>query len=407
MIISSCVQRRTFLLTLILSLFLFGVGQVLAQTGYGTNIQSQGQICISALCTPSNTVSVDVEAIHGIDLSHNLPETVLPGQTFFFPKTLTNVGNITENVFILTSNVTAGWGVQLIHDDNNDSSHQSGEITPVPSNLDLMAESIYKFFVVMTAPTSFNVLGTVNITVSASAFVTVSTGYQGNNLVAYGGPLLVSEMNTLNTSVQPAAAGPVFSDLKFDGVLVVNKDYIGRTPVIMIKVLDNIAVSASTLKITIDGRVITQDIAFDGTYLSYHVTEELGFGSHTFIFEAQDVSGNSGIKTFEGRVTDKVAIVGQVLPYPNPYDPSSGEMKITYQLTNETGVRIYIYTITAERIWENRIDAGEEGGHAGYNEVPWDGLTGFYEQVGNGVYLVQITDGKGKLLGTTKILVIR
>ncbi len=355
----------------------------------------------------SNTVNTVINGIHGLDLNTNLSQTILPGQTVYFPKVITNVGNVTEAIDVLISPITAGWSVQLIEDNNNDGVHQIGETTPVPATLNMLPSSLFKFFVSMAAPSTFNVTGTVNITVSASASALVTSSYTGNNLLAYGGPLISSALNTAMTTAAPAGNGPTITDVQFDGVQLVNRDYVGRTPLIKAKIIDTVGVSTSAFKVIIDGTTYTAGITFDGTYMEFKVPAELGVGNHTIAIEASNVSGDASTKTIVVRITEKSQIVGEVLSYPNPFNPQEGDVDITYQLTVDTDIRLYVHTMTGERIWALKIAAGEEGGHAGYNKVKWDGKDGFYNQLGNGVYLVHIVSAKGKLLGKVKILVIR
>ncbi len=353
----------------------------------------------------SNLVQTTVAKVHGIDLNTNTPQTILPGAAAYFPKVITNIGNTTENVILITSNVTSGWAVQLIEDANRDGIYQTGESVVVPSSLDIPPTRDYRFFVVLYSPASFNVVGTVNLTVSASAS---GLGvYTGSNNITYGGPMRVSETNTASTTVTPSAGGPVISDIMFDGVPMISKDYIGRSPFITARILDPDGVDTASITISIDGVATTSGITFDGVSMYYKVPATLGDGDHVFIISARDISGALGSKQIIGRITDKVKIVGEILAYPNPYNPTDGRMKICYQLTNDTGIKIYLHSIVGERVWKEDISSGSDGGRTGYNEVWWDGNDGFYDMVANGVYIAHIMSDKGKLLGKVKILVIR
>ncbi|MFC1517512.1 T9SS type A sorting domain-containing protein [Candidatus Margulisiibacteriota bacterium] len=398
-------RKLTAILIIVNILVLCLAHYALAATPSGTNIQNYAKLLSfdGNFSEDSNVVNKSVTTIRGLDINDNSPATILPGGTLYFPKNLTNVGNIAENVDVALSAISPSWSVQLIKDDNNDGVRQAGETTPVPANINVPAGSIYKFFVAMTAPNISGSTGTVNLTCSAN---NVSLGsYTGNNNITYGGPALVATLQTGNTS--QGVGNPTFSDITFDGAPMADRDYIGKSPLIIAKILDVDSIATASIKLTIDGVQITAGITFDGTYMSYQVTTQLSNGDHTFEFEAKDLIGNTGTRTLIGRITTKAKIVGRVLPYPNPYDPNEGDAKITYQLTNQAKVRIYIYNIMGERIKKFEIDEGEEGGHEGYNEVLWNGKNGFFEQVGNGVYIVHIVDSKGRTLAKTKILVIR
>ncbi|MBU0580889.1 MAG: hypothetical protein KKA19_06900 [Candidatus Margulisbacteria bacterium] len=401
-------KRKFIAFILYIIILISWVNQVSATTTAGTIISNTSKLYAYAgsYSVDSNTVTTNVNVIHGIDINTNTDISVLPSQTAYFPKTLTNVGNTTENVIYTLTVPSQGWTVALIEDTNNDGVHQAGETTLLSPSMNLAPASQYRFFVAMTSPATYNVVGTVNLTVSASA---ASLGvYTGDNFVAYGGLAVVSAANTASTVVSPGAGGPVIIDLQFDGVPVVNFDYIGRTPLITARILDSDGVATASITISIDGIATTAGIIWDGETMTYQVPNQLGLGRHLFTITAKDILNNQGQKDFTGTISDKVMIVGRVLVYPNPYNPQSdGDCKITYQLTNDSDIRIFLHSITGERLWQDRFYAGSEGGRTGYNEVSWNGESGFYERVGNGVYLVYITNGKGKFLAKTKILVIR
>lgn len=353
----------------------------------------------------SNIVTTIVRFIHGLDLNVSDAQTVLPGETLYFAKTLFNVGNVLENIGIGIS-YPVTWNVNLIVDDNGDGVHQNNETFLVPPAVSLAPTSSYKFFVAVTAPEESSVTGVINLAASISA---ASLGrYIGFNNVVYGGPAVVSAAHTVVVADNTGdGSGPLITDLKFDDILVVNGDYIGINPLITAKVLDVDGVVTGSIKIRIDGVLVTESITFEGDYLVYKVTKPLGNGSHTFVFECRDTLGNTTLRTFIGEITSKTAIVGRVLPFPNPYDPKDGPLKITYQLTVDTSLKLIMYSITGEKVWQVALDAGREGAHRGYNEVLWEGLSGIGTGVGNGVYLVYIVSNEGKVLGKSKIIVIR
>jgi hypothetical protein len=358
----------------------------------------------------SNTTNVTVNVIHGLDVNDSFNQSVLSGQNTYFAKTLTNVGNTTDNVSLTLSAVVpfdADWETELIYDDNADGVHQIGEVSAVPSIIVMPPGSQQFIFVRMRAPTINAQTTSVELTVSSS-FASLGS-YQGDNAIIYGGPSLVT---TNHTAVIVSSQGPSIADVKFDGVPVISGDYIGRRPLITARIMDIDGVDLNSARIFIDGsEVPSADISVSGASpnydLSYQVDTDLTTGVHTVVIQINDTLNNVGSQTLFVNVTGKAMIVGRVLPYPNPFDPTRGDVKITYQLTADTDVKIYIYTITGERIWTESYDSGSNGGHAGYNEVLWDGYTGFHRRVPNGVYLVQIISSKGKLMGKTKILVIR
>lgn len=94
----------------------------------------------------------------------------------------------------------------------------------------------------------------------------------------------------------------------------------------------------------------------------------------------------------------------------NPFDPSTGPTKLTYSLSKDVAIAIYIFDIRGEKVWEYTAPAGSNGGKVGANEVLWDGLTNFHSFASNGVFFVHLTakvNGQIKTLSTTKIAVMR
>lgn len=103
-------------------------------------------------------------------------------------------------------------------------------------------------------------------------------------------------------------------------------------------------------------------------------------------------------------------IVKPAVSEKNPFNPDKGPTIISYTLSKDVAMTVYIFNIRGERIWEYRATAGSEGGQVGENKVLWDGITAFREKASAGVYLVHLTtivDGRIKTLSKTKIAVIR
>ncbi|MFA4967456.1 MAG: T9SS type A sorting domain-containing protein [Candidatus Margulisiibacteriota bacterium] len=100
-------------------------------------------------------------------------------------------------------------------------------------------------------------------------------------------------------------------------------------------------------------------------------------------------------------------VSGAVLCYKNPFNPSVGEStNITYTLSNNADISIYIYNIIGQLIKKINRSSGTAGGSAGYNEVPWTGRSDFNEIVGNDVYFVKVVSG-GNVLGKCKLAVLK
>jgi hypothetical protein len=69
-------------------------------TPAGVTISNQAKVYVNnhQYVKSSNTVHTIIATIHGLDLSDSLPQTILTGQTAYFPKQLYNIGNVSESV---------------------------------------------------------------------------------------------------------------------------------------------------------------------------------------------------------------------------------------------------------------------------------------------------------------------
>ena len=80
--------------------------------------------------------------------------------------------------------------------------------------------------------------------------------------------------------------------------------------------------------------------------------------------------------------------------YPNPFRAGRETVTLSYSLTEDSPVRVTIYTLLGARVRELAIGAGTPGGTRGLNEVAWDGRNGSGELVMPGVYVARI-EGAG------------
>ncbi|KAF0133962.1 MAG: peptidase S8/S53 subtilisin kexin sedolisin [Candidatus Saganbacteria bacterium] len=96
---------------------------------------------------------------------------------------------------------------------------------------------------------------------------------------------------------------------------------------------------------------------------------------------------------------------------PNPFNPNTqSEAYFSYTLTENSDVAIFLFSINGELIWKNNYLAGQDGGKAQANLVPWNGRSQYGNTVENGVYIYKITAKSGgavKILTSGKIIVLR
>jgi hypothetical protein len=212
------------------------------------------------------------------------------------------------------------------------------------------------------------------------------------------------------------AGVPTITDLKFDGYAIVSGDYVNSDVTITALVSDAAAsIDTATSSIEIDSDVYTFDnLPGDSTFevatglLTYKSVIPFPDGLHTLTITAFNSfqNGYSGTITFRVDSGGLQVINGAVYNYPNPYDPIQGSTEITYRLSADADITIYLFNSLGQRVWKNNFVAGAQGGHAGYNFVLWDGKSDAGEMVGNGIYFVRIVSN-GKVIGRGKIAVIK
>jgi hypothetical protein len=125
---------------------------------------------------------------------------------------------------------------------------------------------------------------------------------------------------------------------------------------------------------TLDGGDYVKDVGrytvdYYGTTLSGLTHSETAKTSKTFFVSAETTAE-------EGLVN-----------YPNPFRAGQDLSFLEYVLTSEAGVRLTIYDMMGQRVYERSYSQGEVGGSAGLNRISWDGKNNDGEVVGNGGYV--------------------
>ncbi len=180
------------------------------------------------------------------------------------------------------------------------------------------------------------------------------------------------------------------------------------------------SISLLNVKVSIDGIVVTdgdkgsydsiEELA-DKYLIKYKIKSSLSSGAHEVKVEAEDTAGT----VYERDITGLTAVsstttstVGQTLVYPSPYNPSKGNLSITYTLANEKDVTIYIFDSTARVVWKSSYAKGTTGGSTGYNAVEWNGMSLFGSVVANGMYLLRVVEtGTSNVIGKTSFGVLK
>ena len=214
-----------------------------------------------------------------------------------------------------------------------------------------------------------------------------------------------------------AGSPPQIFDMKIDGWKRYPGDIISPHPKISATITDPELGPAGIAAVKISANTITHTYSsselssvFDNVtgYFDARFPGFLPRGTYAITLEAWDVSGNSSSESAFGLVVRSAAtggarIEGFILNYPSVFKSGAGTT-VSYTLTNNDDIVIYIYSIKGKVIYQKRISSGSPGGMAGYNEMFWNGLSNFGETLGSGMYIVKITSGD-TVLGTTKIII--
>jgi hypothetical protein len=172
-------------------------------------------------------------------------------------------------------------------------------------------------------------------------------------------------------------------------------------------------VQVISLNLSVDGAADIDMFATGNGTISYNASTgymyysalNLSAGSHTLRITAVDTSNFTAQTALTVQVSDgTLRLTHGPLVYPNPITGTSG--RIAYGLTQAAPIRLRIYNINAELVWDAEYASGASGGKVGYNEVYWDLRNGWGQSLGNGVYIGLLTSGN-TFLGKVKIAVYR
>ncbi|MEA3493569.1 MAG: S8 family serine peptidase [Candidatus Margulisiibacteriota bacterium] len=138
-------------------------------------------------------------------------------------------------------------------------------------------------------------------------------------------------------------------------------------------------------------------------------------GTYTIKLTAYDKVGATSTESVQvdiqsSSTSDKrvIAQAGLPLTYglPNPFDRSTtSQITLNYTLNGNYDVRIFIFDLSGNLIWQNNYTAGEDGGKSGENNPSWNGQDMFAGNVPNGLYVYQVTSGS-QVLARGKIIVL-
>lgn len=237
-------------------------------------------------------------------------------------------------------------------------------------------------------------------------------------------------IGTISTSSETTSSGTQAATISIGTATSISGDIISNTPKISATVISSASASSlskgirsaaidiNTFRIYIDGNLVTDgsNTYYDSvTQVSGVATFEytpktpLSSGTHTIRVTFSDTMGTNYEAELSGlTVMTTAQVVGNPLCYPNPYNPNTGNVRISYYLATDTDISVYIFNAQGEIQWKNNYNSGAAGGQAGYNEITWNGRNMFEKYIMNNVYLIRIVKSSDKsLLGKARLAVIK
>jgi hypothetical protein len=205
----------------------------------------------------------------------------------------------------------------------------------------------------------------------------------------------------------------------FDGKQVPTDDEtVSYKPEVSV-VVNGTLVSKNAFSLYLDDLLFTNDLLTKSPYnFTYdYVSAEFIFqlpslsrGSHTLQLKAVDDSGGGAVYSSVINffvASDEFTMRDDPIIYPSP---ATFNTFITYELTAAEEVKIYIYDLNGQIVFQEDVSAGSIGAQAGYNAYPFDLKSSYGNDLPNGVYVVIITqrdEGKTKILGKKKFIILR
>ena len=248
-----------------------------------------------------------------------------------------------------------------------------------------------------------------------------STSENYSNLHSVGGSPLGRSTSDLyandagfvsEVSGSETATPPSIESVAFDGREVAADDYIAADAEMTATIVNQgggVSVEASSVVVgstTTNFSDLTAPSTYDATTGELTFKHDLAAGTHTIQIVAFNTSSDSATYSRSLKVGTGDASATGALIYPNPYNPSDGNARIGYQLSEDAAVTIYIFNEINQLAWRRNYASGTNGGRVGYNEIEWNGQTDFGQMAANGAYFLRIT-ADGKVVGRIKIAVLR
>jgi len=191
--------------------------------------------------------------------------------------------------------------------------------------------------------------------------------------------LFLSVVISVLIRLNPCIAAGIDISVKINGVKPYPGDPISATPRIEITVTSTNAVQSIGIKLDSISVNPTFEVTGNNYFATYEGISPLSDGAHTLTIEAFTLGNGATYEASPFYVQSErdVTVQGCPLNYPNPFDPGTSTTSIGYTLSKAATITVAIFDITGNQISRKSFSAGENGGRAGYNEVPWDDRGGW------------------------------
>jgi hypothetical protein len=210
---------------------------------------------------------------------------------------------------------------------------------------------------------------------------------------------------SLPLTILKDTTSPMF-DVHFDGVRILDQDYVRPEPEVRILIRDNSPLpitDPNSVVLKLNNRRITLGATPDSLFETLTGNEKarvtfrpaLAKGNHLLSVQVLDATGNPA-DSMEYEVRFKVETdlrLLQVFNFPNPF---SSETAFTFHLTGlqlPDEVSLRVYTTAGRKVYERSLLPGEV--NIGFNTIPWDGRDQNGDAVANGVYFYKVTALQG------------
>ena len=213
-------------------------------------------------------------------------------------------------------------------------------------------------------------------------------------------------------------AGYASADATVASVSLRNGDVISNDPLITVGLssesfargrVNADSAMAGVKSVFVDSVSVTYEVVSSSpTSVTIRLGSPLSVGTHDIKIVTYDAAGTLYLLERTSLVVKagSVVTVGPTLVYPNPYDPLAGNLKITYYLSVDTGVNLYVFDTSGRLVWRSNYLSGINGGKAGYNEVTWNAVDMFGNTLASDAYFISLMEqGSGKLIGKVKLMV--